>query len=673
MSKKKKIIFGIIVIILILLLAVTFIVIKTNKKEIKNTCIVQFETLGGSKIEAQVIEKGIKVIKPENPVKLGFSFIEWQLNGRTFDFETSITENIIIIAKWEVNKDISICKVSFDSDGGAEVTSIEVAQGTSITAPIAPNKEGFTFKGWFQGDEKFDFSNPISEDIILKAKWKEGETKITDKTVDISEGVVTTFSDEIKENTSYGDIDDMVLEYSGKWFLEGYSDVYITIKKQEYANSTCMEIVGTNIDSATGDIYVQFKNNSVFGFGFTIDYENFKDDLLKNGISLKGNQIIFKKNNKTFTFVRNRGSKDKYDYFGSIYEAAEGMWYLYNNPDTVINIEIHRNSYSGVQYDVNCDTYAITTSYGGEIAYISGEYCNATDNSLFNKYGITVSGDVLTYNYGGKLKTFYKTKKVIPVEKVTLMPDNVVMYVGDTKELIPTINPSNAYYKDFYWSCTNNDIINFNYGKITAINVGKAIMSYKVTALDKEYIGYCNIEVLPYSVDGISLNKKSISLYKGETENLTVKITPDNATNKKVYWNSSNTSVAIVDTKGKVTANGVGNAIITAKSEDGGYTVSCNVVVSNPKLKVDGNIGISTIITNEGVSSGIKVTANPSGGTGNYTSYNIKLYYNGNLIGESSNSTLFVNQSDNGTYSATITVIDSNGETVTVKKTITKS
>ena len=118
----------------------------------------------------------MKVAKPDNPEKEGFAFVEWQLNGETFDFETLIIENIIIIAKWEMNKDITICKVSFDSDGGSEVTSIQVAQGTSITAPIAPNKEGFNFIGWYDGNDLYDFSSIVNNDITLTAKWKNNKT-----------------------------------------------------------------------------------------------------------------------------------------------------------------------------------------------------------------------------------------------------------------------------------------------------------------------------------------------------------------------------------------------------------------------------------------------------------------------------------------------------------------
>lgn len=76
----------------------------------------------------------------------------------------------------------------------------------------------------------------------------------------------------------------------------------------------------------------------------------------------------------------------------------------------------------------------------------------------------------------------------------------------------------------------------------------------------------------------ISLNKSSVSLFKGDSTTLTVNYSPSNTTdNKSVTWSSSNTSVANVS-NGKVTAVGKGEATITAKV--GSFTATCKVTVS---------------------------------------------------------------------------------------------
>ena len=83
------------------------------------------------------------------------------------------------------------------------------------------------------------------------------------------------------------------------------------------------------------------------------------------------------------------------------------------------------------------------------------------------------------------------------------------------------------------------------------------------------------------SLVGISLNKTSVTLNKGATDNLTVSYNPTNTTDSKTLtWSSGNTSVAKVDQNGKITAVNKGTTTITAKV--GSKTASCNVTVKVP-------------------------------------------------------------------------------------------
>ena len=82
-----------------------------------------------------------------------------------------------------------------------------------------------------------------------------------------------------------------------------------------------------------------------------------------------------------------------------------------------------------------------------------------------------------------------------------------------------------------------------------------------------------------YKVTGVSLDKDSLTLEAGKSGTLTAAITPDNATNKNVEWESSNTAVATVE-NGTVTAEGEGTATITVTTADGGKTDTCKVTVT---------------------------------------------------------------------------------------------
>ena len=94
-----------------------------------------------------------------------------------------------------------------------------------------------------------------------------------------------------------------------------------------------------------------------------------------------------------------------------------------------------------------------------------------------------------------------------------------------------------------------------------------------------------NIVITPIkvivSVEEISLNKTETTINAGETEKLLATIKPDNATNQKINWNSSEPSVATVE-EGIVSAIKPGKTIITATTEDGDYEAICTVTVVCP-------------------------------------------------------------------------------------------
>ncbi len=82
------------------------------------------------------------------------------------------------------------------------------------------------------------------------------------------------------------------------------------------------------------------------------------------------------------------------------------------------------------------------------------------------------------------------------------------------------------------------------------------------------------------AVMDVSVSPTMVSLNTNETEQLSAVILPFNATNKSVTWSSNNTSVAIVDTNGVVTAVAAGSTKIIATTNDGGFTATSNVTVN---------------------------------------------------------------------------------------------
>lgn len=112
-----------------------------------------------------------------------------------------------------------------------------------------------------------------------------------------------------------------------------------------------------------------------------------------------------------------------------------------------------------------------------------------------------------------------------------------------------------------------------------------------------------NETVVP--VSEVSLNKSTLTMEINDSETLTATLTPSDATDKTVSWTSNNTSVATVDSNGKVTAQSAGTAIITVTTQDGNKTAHCTVTVremiySGNPIDADGN-EYETVIIGEQV------------------------------------------------------------------------
>ena len=154
--------------VLIAFIALVLVFVFANTRA--NNIEVSFDSLGGTKVETIKVKKDSTIAKPEDPTKKGYTFISWMLDGEEFDFSTKITKNIKLTAKWKEDTSVTYT-IKFDSNGGNKIDSIEVKSGKITSLPI-PEREGYTFVGWFNGTKEIENGDTISKDITLKAKWK---------------------------------------------------------------------------------------------------------------------------------------------------------------------------------------------------------------------------------------------------------------------------------------------------------------------------------------------------------------------------------------------------------------------------------------------------------------------------------------------------------------------
>lgn len=122
-----------------------------------------YGALGGT-YATQIVQAGEKAIEPDVPSRQGYQFTDWYLDDTKYDFDTAVTGDMTLTAKWTANS----YTIAFDTNGGSEIAPITQDYGTVITAPEAPTREGYTFKGW---DKEIPETMP-AENITVKAQWE---------------------------------------------------------------------------------------------------------------------------------------------------------------------------------------------------------------------------------------------------------------------------------------------------------------------------------------------------------------------------------------------------------------------------------------------------------------------------------------------------------------------
>ena len=156
-----------------------------EKQKEKEKYTVTFNSDGGSNISSQTVLEGEKAVKPSNPTKQGYTFKEWQLNGKTYNFNTVVSNNVELKAVWEKQKEKEKYTVTFNSDGGSNISNQTVVEGEKAVKPSNPTKQGYTFKEWQLNGKTYNFNLAVTENITLKAVWVTKTYTIKKKAIDL--------------------------------------------------------------------------------------------------------------------------------------------------------------------------------------------------------------------------------------------------------------------------------------------------------------------------------------------------------------------------------------------------------------------------------------------------------------------------------------------------------
>lgn len=213
------------------------------------------------------------------------------------------------------------------------------------------------------------------------------------------------------------------------------------------------------------------------------------------------------------------------------------------------------------------------------------------------------------------LKSIESTLPADP-KLISLSASELTLTKGDNYTLTYTIVPSDAY-NNVTWNSSNSSVASVNGGVITAVGEGTAQITAKASNSVK---ASCKVTVSakPVAVTGVSISPSKLNLStKSASRSLSYTVTPNGAKPSSMVWKSSDTSVATVDSNGKVSPVGAGTATITLTT-DNGTQGSCQVTVTAPAEKIELSETSMTIAI-DGGKKALTWTFSPQGSGGELT------------------------------------------------------
>ena len=265
--------------------------------------------------------------------------------------------------------------------------------------------------------------------------------------------------------------------------------------------------------------------------------------------------------------------------------------------------------YKGTTYVIYTKLYPENQTETNEVEMTSSDSNILSISSSYgNNYWIAKNeGTVTVTCKAGKFtKKFVVTVKptYVSVTGISVSVNKTTLTMGTTAKASGVITPSNATEKSITWSSSNKNICTVDSnGVITGVKSGTC------TITGRSYNGKTDTKTITVVSDikSISFDKTSLKLIKGDTAPTLKLITnPTNAVDKNITWSSTDYNVIRVDSTGKLSIYGVGNATVTAKT-DNNLTAKCEISVVSSTLSLSPSVLNLTV----GDTSNITATVTP--------------------------------------------------------------
>lgn len=164
---------------------------------------------------------------------------------------------------------------------------------------------------------------------------------------------------------------------------------------------------------------------------------------------------------------------------------------------------------------------------------------------------------------------------------VAIEQKQLEMNIGESKEISANTLPEGTSDNALTWSSNNPEIASVDEnGKVTALKRGACIIT--ATAVDGGSKAECTVTVLQ-PAKTVSLNKHILTVRVGNSEELIASVGPDDTDNKKVVWNSADSTIVKVSENGIITGKKAGKTFIYATAVSNLFAKdSCEVTSLQP-------------------------------------------------------------------------------------------
>lgn len=248
---------------------------------------------------------------------------------------------------------------------------------------------------------------------------------------------------------------------------------------------------------------------------------------------------------------------------------------------THYNNSTNTHSYSIYMYFKNVEIHIKAKTPPTLVDYSGGEYSYSSGYSVKNSTIYVPKGTKALYESTFPWSNATIIEETVVPQTIDIEVDSVTLIPNESKQLIARVFPEDAD-TDITWVSSDNRVVTVDAsGVVLAKNKGIATV-YASTTDGSNLIDSCLVIVVQ-PVDGVTMEKHSLTLNAGDSEQLYASVLPVNADNKKLIWTTSNSEIAEVDADGNVTAKKCGVAFVKATSVDNPLASdSCKVTVLQP-------------------------------------------------------------------------------------------